>query len=187
MVSIFWIEAFNRTSGLSTGLDDYYRLRHNGRFVRGGGPPSGQGSLRVRSQGKKADAIFGAQSSGHSGPCREYRASPSVPSASSASPSTSSSKALPMRTPANSARATTRKGGPVSRSPRQFRSRCTPPSGIPEVPVSSRPRLPMFRHRPRMTGGTTALPASVRRKPAHLSLGGFGEAKPPHLLLLLKA
>jgi hypothetical protein len=35
MVSMFWIEAFNRTSGLSTGLDDYYRLRHNGRFVRG--------------------------------------------------------------------------------------------------------------------------------------------------------
>jgi hypothetical protein len=26
---------FNRTSGLPVGLNEYYRLRHSGRFVRG--------------------------------------------------------------------------------------------------------------------------------------------------------
>ena len=37
--------AFNRTSGLPVGLDEYYRVRLTGRLVRGGGPPSSRGSL----------------------------------------------------------------------------------------------------------------------------------------------
>jgi hypothetical protein len=114
-------------------------------------------------------------------------------STESISPSTSSSKAFsmraPSRTPVHSASATTRPtsdrstggsspGGPVLRSSRR-QSHDTPPSGTPEVPLCSRLRRLMPRPKSRMTGGTTALTASVKRKPPLLSLKGLVGPKIP--------
>jgi hypothetical protein len=53
-----------------------------------------------------------------------------------------------------------------------------PPSGTLEVTLSSRLRRPMLRLKPRMNGGTTALTASVRRKPQLPSLVGLGGVTP---------
>ena len=95
---------FNRTLGLPVGLNECYRLRQTGRFERGADrraakDPSEYNQTRRKRQMRPLVPKEAQPSVGHSGPCRKYEISPWEPLASSVSPPTFSSRALPMRAP----------------------------------------------------------------------------------------